>query len=140
MTRLQLEDIRSLMCNKIGESLNLDYKKELGSNEEIAKDISAFANTLGGKIIYGVNEEGGIPVSMVWIDKEGVKERIENVILSRIQPELKGYDIYSIENPKKPLKRFLSSMYPKVQMPLIWQIICITYGATFSLSQWKIMK
>jgi hypothetical protein len=33
------------------------------------------------------------------MSRKDVKERIENVILSRIQPELKGYDIYSIENP-----------------------------------------
>lgn len=97
-----LEDLKKLIENKIKESSTLDYKSELGVNEEIAKDISAFANTRGGTIIYGIREEEGIPLSFNWIKCRGVKERIENVILSNIQPNLEGYKIASIENPDDP--------------------------------------
>lgn len=101
MARLNLESINNLINEKIKESLNLDYKRELDehNNNEIAKDISAFANASGGKIIYGISEKDGLPSSINWIESKGVKEKIEDIILNHIQPELKGYEIYSIENP-----------------------------------------
>ncbi len=102
MTRINLEYIQSLIDNKIKESITLDYKRELTDNNEIAKDISAFANTSGGRIIYGIDEIHYIPSSINWIDNKGIKERIESVILTNIQPEIKGFDIYSFENPKNP--------------------------------------
>lgn len=105
MARLNLESINNLINDKIKESLNLDYKKELDeNNNEIAKDISAFANASGGKIIYGVDEKVGLPNSINWIGSKGIKEKIENIILTNIQPEIKGFDIYSIENSDNHLQ------------------------------------
>ena len=105
MTRLNFENIENLIENNIKESSNLDYKRELSNhNTEIAKDISSFANASGGKIIYGVDEKNELPHSINWINTKGVKERIENIILSNIQPEIKGYDIYSVENPDNDTK------------------------------------
>lgn len=95
-----LESIQNLIDNEIKESLNLDYKKQLTKNTEIAKDVSSFANNNGGKIIYGVDEKNGLPSSINWIDSKGVKEKIECVILDHIKPEIKGFNIYSIENPE----------------------------------------
>jgi predicted HTH transcriptional regulator len=100
MTSINLEYIQSLIDNEIKESLNLDYKRELNNNKEIAKDVSSFANTNSGKIIYGVDEKDGLPNSINWIDSKDVKEKIECVILDHIQPEIKGFNIYSIENPE----------------------------------------
>ncbi len=100
MARLDLESINNLINNKIKESLNLDYKRELNKpHDEIAKDVSAFANANGGKIIYGIDEKDGLPSSINWMESKGVKGRFEDIILTQIQPEIKGYDIYSIENP-----------------------------------------
>lgn len=96
-----LESIQNLIDNKIKKSQNLDYKKQLTKNTEIAKDVSSFANNNGGKIIYGVDEKDELPNSINWIDSKGVKEKIECVILDNIQPEIKGFNIYSIENPDK---------------------------------------
>lgn len=95
----EIQDIQNLINGKIKESLTLEYKKEIGKNEEIAKDISAFANTSGGVIIYGVEEKDGIPVSFNWIESKGIKERIENVLLSKILPKLEEYKIKQINNP-----------------------------------------
>jgi len=94
-----LEDIQSLIGNKIKESLTLEYKRELDkNNKEIAKDISAFANTLGGAIIYGIEEKEGVPSSISWIDAKSTKERIESVILSAIQTRIRDVIINPIFN------------------------------------------
>jgi len=97
-----IEDIQNLIENEIEESLTLDYKKELGNrNDEISKDVSAFANTYGGMLIYGVDEENTKPkFPICWIIKKGTKERIENIILSRIQPKIESFYIKSFDNPK----------------------------------------
>jgi len=96
----ELRDIQSLIENKIEESLTLEYKRELDkNNKEIAKDISAFANTSGGVIIYGIDESGGVPTSISWIKSKNTKEKIENIILTNIQPRIKDVVINPILNP-----------------------------------------
>lgn len=108
-----LEDLQKLIDNKIKESLKLDYKSELGENKEIAKDVSAFANTLGGTIIYGINEEDGAPVSFNWIESKGVKERIESVIMSSVQPKIEEYEIIPIQNPDDSSKAIFIANIPE---------------------------
>lgn len=54
-------DIQSLIENKVPESKNLDYKRQLNFDEkskvEFIYDISSFYNTEGGCIIIGLEEE-----------------------------------------------------------------------------------
>lgn len=104
MTQFEsIEDIEGLIQSQIEESLTLEYKRELGKkNSEISKDISSFANTSGGVIIYGIDEDGRIPTSINWLDGTNTKEKIENIILSNIQPKLRNIIINSISNPKNP--------------------------------------
>ena len=104
MSRFEsLEDIERLIQNKIQESLTLEYKKDLDKkNSEIAKDISAFANTLGGVIIYGIEEIREIPTSKNWIKGTNIKERIESITLTSIQPRIEDVVIKPILNPDNP--------------------------------------
>jgi predicted HTH transcriptional regulator len=55
-------DVEAFLQQRLGENLMLDYKRELlptidKDRFELCKDISALANSQGGTIIYGVNEE-----------------------------------------------------------------------------------
>ena len=56
-------DITALIHGKAEESIHLDFKaaESLGDSNpkknEIAKDVSAFANSDGGIIIYGISEQ-----------------------------------------------------------------------------------
>ncbi len=43
-----------------GESTTLEFKKNVPSPKVLAREISAFANTDGGLIILGVDEDGQI--------------------------------------------------------------------------------
>jgi hypothetical protein len=102
-------DLIGLIKGGQEESLNLEYKgsQSLVSTEkarsEISKDTSAFANSEGGALVYGVSKErsGNQPPRPRDID-QGIdptvisKEWIENVINSRIQRRINGVKIHQV--------------------------------------------
>ena len=49
-----------------GESKTLEFKRELPRFEQIAKTVIAFANTSGGKLLIGVDDNG----SLVGVDAD----------------------------------------------------------------------
>ena len=78
-----------LIQDRIEEDLHLEYKREIGSNSgEIAKDLSAFANSDGGYIIYGIEEDKHKPKQIIPITGTGIKERLDQVAQSGIDPAL----------------------------------------------------
>jgi len=79
------------MSNKTCESDFLDYKEELLDDEKLLKQVSAFANTHGGFLVFGIKEsgKGGYPVSLFGIDRSVInKERMEQIVLSNVYPRL----------------------------------------------------
>lgn len=97
-----IEDIESLINNEVEENIHLDYKasgaldKDDKKRTEITKDVSAFANSDGGIIVYGVSEEDHRPKEISPIDgRIYTKEWLENVI-QLIQPRIEGILIYPI--------------------------------------------
>lgn len=96
------EDVRSLIVSEKEEDLYLDYKssgalsKEDKKKIEITKDVSSFANSDGGVIIYGISEKDHKPQEITYIDGcEYTKEWLENCIQS-IQPKIEDLKIYPI--------------------------------------------
>jgi predicted HTH transcriptional regulator len=63
-------DLEKLIQDKLPENLTLDYKASPALNKtshgrsELVKDITAFANSAGGQIVYGVVEKDGMPISL----------------------------------------------------------------------------
>lgn len=55
MTRKQL-----IKLIEDGENLTVEFKQRFSSEEKIAKEMIAFANTKGGVIIFGVEDDGKI--------------------------------------------------------------------------------
>ena len=41
-----------------GENLNVEFKQRFSDYEKISKEIIAFANTNGGYIIFGIDDNG----------------------------------------------------------------------------------
>lgn len=97
-----LDDIEYLINNEVEENIHLDYKaagalaKEDKKRSEITKDVSAFANSDGGIIVYGIAERDHRPQEISPIDgRIYTKEWLENVI-NLIQPRIEGLKIYPI--------------------------------------------
>jgi predicted HTH transcriptional regulator len=102
------KDIEFLMAQKIEESLYLEYKSgaALRSNnkQELAKDVSAFANSDGGVIIYGISETDYYPSEYSFVNgTEITREWLESIIQGNIKrriPNLKIFPIRFNKNPK----------------------------------------
>ena len=85
-----------LVSNGVPESRTLEYKRDLpgGANEdkkEFLADVTAFANTIGGDLIYGVDEAGGIASAadgVVVEDKDAAQLRLEQLLRDGVEPRL----------------------------------------------------
>jgi len=97
-------DIQSLIDNNVEESVHLDFKaapaldKSEKKKEEISKDVSSFANSDGGIIVYGVSEnKEHCAESLSFVDgNEFTKEWLEQVINSKINQRIKGIEIIPV--------------------------------------------
>ncbi len=97
-------DVQALIANGVQESLTLDYKrcgsleKNKERKDEVSKDVSAFANSAGGIILYGVEEDKHLPTGIdVGFDPRVIsKEWIEQVINSTIQRRIDGIRIKEV--------------------------------------------
>jgi hypothetical protein len=98
-------DLEQLIEEQLQESLVLDYKRsdalsrsDNRKKDELGKDVSAFANSAGGQLIYGIEENGNVPTRI----DEGVsvseitKEWIEQVLSTTVQPKIEGLRIQQI--------------------------------------------
>ena len=92
--KIELTDIEQLQSNAVLEGKTIEYKKQFPSNsdadrKEFLADISSFANTSGGDLIFGITEENGSPKSIDGIEIENVDEEVrkyENIIRDGIEP------------------------------------------------------
>lgn len=100
------EDIELLIQNGVQESLTLEYKRcesldkrNPNSKKELSKDISAFANSAGGVIVYGVIETNHLPtkIDSGYDPKDITREWLEQVINSTIQRRIDNVRIKQIE-------------------------------------------
>lgn len=102
------ERIEKMIADGVEEGPTLDYKRAASLEKsddkrtgEITKDVSSFANSSGGTIIYGVAEfqdtarrhrpECPDPVQRAKISKEWLEQ-----IIQTIQPRIEGLQVYPI--------------------------------------------
>lgn len=96
-----------LIDNKIEENPELEYKASGALQRddkkvmEITKDVSSFANSNGGILIYGLAEDKHLPSNVDPVDRNIIKkEWLEQIINSRIRPRIHGLKIHVIAVPE----------------------------------------
>lgn len=98
---LTKDDLDSLKENRVMESKTIEYKQKLpgGSDEDRRKfleDVSSFANTSGGHIIYGIKDEEGEPKEICGlgrIDADSDISRLDSMIRNGIDPRISSIKI-----------------------------------------------
>lgn len=81
-----------------GESKNIEYKEMLPSNsDKYTKTVVAFANTQGGKIVFGIadgtNEIVGIDNSILFQMMDSIAASIYHSCEPAIVPEIEPYTV-----------------------------------------------
>ena len=107
--------IQRLVTDRCPESMTLEYKAEQSFNSrarlEIAKDISSFANTKGGTIIYGIPERrlsDGVEETAIPESEYGIRPvpdfeiRLESALTEVLSPRLPDLWIRRITLSQRP--------------------------------------
>lgn len=68
VSALSKQDLRNLVAT--GESSFLEFKHKVASPEKIAREMVAFANTKGGRILIGVEDNGDITGIESYLEEE----------------------------------------------------------------------
>lgn len=99
------QTLQALISAGATESVHLDYKRETYGNadadkKELLKDVSSFANTLGGHLIIGMDEEDGaasalVPIAGLDVDQE--LQRLESIVRSGVEPTMVGLRMKRID-------------------------------------------
>ncbi len=97
-------DLQDLIELRIAERKTLDYKRDLPARTPTDRDkflanVSSFANTSGGDLIYGIEAPSGTgePTSIPGLDlpnPEEEKLRLEQYLQSGLRPTLPRHDIH----------------------------------------------
>lgn len=78
---VQFNDIETSLSERDNESIFFEKKNDCISNKDLVKEVSAFANTYGGYIFLGVEDDNTITGCTKWTEN-----RIHNVIRDSISP------------------------------------------------------
>jgi predicted HTH transcriptional regulator len=93
-----------------GESLHCEFKRKFSSPEKIAREMMAFANTKGGYILFGIDDDKEIiGVESEKSEAELIKDAAENYCEPRLEYninyiEYKGKEIVIAEIPESDNK------------------------------------
>lgn len=93
--------LEAILENKTPEGRHYDYKLTLPRSgdrdvKEFLADLSSFANSSGGLLVFGIREEGGIPVEVVGLDTDNIDTeiaRLDAFIRDGIEPRISGVQI-----------------------------------------------
>ena len=104
---ITLADIQRLIAERVQEGPHLDFKRDLptnwdnGTKHDFMADVTAFANSGGGDIIFGVAENDDaeasalFPLALASVDQE--VRRLQDFILNLAEPRLPGVQVQPVE-------------------------------------------
>ena len=77
-----------------GEGKTVEFKEELTGSQAIAKSVVAFSNTAGGKLIFGVNDQGEVIGLKQDVNIFELQDKIASIIYETCYPNILP-DIYT---------------------------------------------
>ena len=94
-------DLQELVSSGVSERRTIEYKRALpgGADEdkkEFLADASSLANAAGGSIVYGIEENSGVPTTVkgvVVVDADKEKLRLESLLRDGISPRIHGIEL-----------------------------------------------
>src|SRR5581483_4703390 len=107
-------DVNRLVLNGVMEGRRLDYKEQLkvdtgDEKNNFLADIAAMANTLGGDILYGIEEQRdtngkptGMPQAVVGVDLpnwDPLRLQLQQLIRDGIAPRIQGIELGAVPLP-----------------------------------------
>src|SRR5258708_19183857 len=98
------QDFQDLIENQVTEGKAYDYKVALlgnsdGDKKEFLADVSSFANTVGGHLVFGIDEAAGVATAIPGLpslNPDNEKLRLEEIIRNGIEPRIAGIDIKEV--------------------------------------------
>ncbi|WP_052190207.1 helix-turn-helix domain-containing protein [Streptomyces sp. NRRL S-1824] len=119
------DDLQRAVDNQIPEGVDLDWKKDFyqgtdAGKKELAKDVSAMANTVGGLLVIGV-DDGKKDHAHALAPFEPIPNRgeewIRSVLANWIQPVVPNVGVRSLKSADEGKIYWILSVPPSTQMP-----------------------
>lgn len=91
------DDLLALISNGVHEGRTIDYKRDLPGNsdsdkKEFLADVSSFANTSGGDLVFGMDEDHGLPTDLTGFQSTNTDveiQRLDNILASGLSPRIR---------------------------------------------------
>lgn len=102
---IRAEHLIALRDNMVRESRTLEYKRDPYGNADLEKaeflaDITALANTMGGHVVIGMDEEKGVATNLCGVpaelDLDKELQRLESMARDSVQPRLPGLHMRAV--------------------------------------------
>lgn len=97
---ITLETLQDLVDSRTLEGLQLEYKQEVGNLVSLAEEMCAFANTSGGDLFIGIEEDNGAASRLVGVNCPDIDREIlrySNGIIGNTDPALTNLNIRALE-------------------------------------------
>ena len=116
-SRLTFADLVAMRDERFEETIRLEFKREMpdaGKNDRMARLIASMANSDGGTIIYGIEEDDdGRAIALYPFNVGKSAERVVLVAQNVLDEPLILTSVYSIPYEADPTKGFLVVDVPK---------------------------
>lgn len=83
MTQEELKDIA-----RCGETTTIQFKEQFTGQKEIAKEMVAFANTLGGQILFGIKDKTGELIGLSYEEIQTISRELGNTANEQVRPTI----------------------------------------------------
>ena len=112
-----IDDIQALIDNHAEENVHLEFKSAdalLKENtDKITKTLSAFANSDGGVVIYGVVEKDHVASDFSFMDGNKITAEKISLLARYVQPSIEGLTIYPIRKDDDLMKSIYVVKVPR---------------------------